>query len=153
MIAFFERSWGAFFAAFVGSLMALILIPVLSLGWQQTYEVYDKRNPPVSMKLATHTIDTENRLHMRFFVTRHADCDFLKLQGYSGPGPLGMQPSTMRRADGETPVDYPLGIRVLSPTWVLYPLHGPELRVQGYYACSGRIVRPILVETTLGLHD
>lgn len=151
MIAFFERSWGAFFAAFVGSLMALVLIPLLSLGWQRTYEIYDRNNPPVSAKLATYEIGADNRLYMRFYVTRHDNCDFLKLQGYSGPNAFEMQPSTVRRADGEAPIDYPLGITVLSNTWVMYPVHGPEMRLQGYYACGSRIVRPILIETTLDI--
>lgn len=149
MIAFFERSWGAFFAAFIGSVMALVLIPLLSLGWQRTYEFYDRNNPPVSMRVASYELDAERRLYMRFYVTRHDDCAFLKMQGYSGPTSETMQPSTARRLDGETPIDYPLGITVLSNTWVVYPIYGSEIRLQGYYACGTRIVRPILLETTI----
>lgn len=153
MNAFFERSWGAFFAAFVGSLLALVLIPLLSLAWQQTYEVYDRHNPPVSMKLATYEIDAENRLHMRFFVTRHDDCNFLKIQGYSGSLLTEMQPSTVRRLDGEEPVSYPVGITVLSNTWVMYPLHGSNIQLQGYYECGSRIVRPILLKRDLASNE
>jgi len=149
---FFEKSWGAFFAAFVGSFLALVTIPALFLLWQQAYELYDKKNPPASMKLASYEITADNQLFMRFYVTRHDNCDFLKLQGYSGINPQQMQPSTVRRADGEQPIDYIVGITALSSKWVMYPLYGPEIRLQGYYSCGSRIVRPILISTKLTLN-
>ncbi|MBK7186941.1 MAG: hypothetical protein IPH85_13675 [Ignavibacteria bacterium] len=152
MTAFFEKSWGAFVAAFIGSLMALVMIPLLFILWQQIYEIYDDHNPPVVINLAAHEMASADNRHMRFQVTRHDDCDFLKMQGYSGKSPLQMQPSAVRRADGEPPIDYPLGITVLSSTWALYPVHGPEIRLQGYYACGSRIVRPVLLETRLNLN-
>lgn len=152
MTAFFEKSWGAFVAAFVGSLLTLVLIPLLSLGWQQIYKIYDAHNPPVSVKLVSHELTADNRLNMQFEVMRHDDCDFLRMQGYSGSNSLQMQPSSVRRADGEPPIDYPVGITVLSSVWTLYPVYGPEIRLQGYYACGSRIVRPILVETTLDIN-
>ena len=151
MKAFFEKSWGAFVAAFIGSLMALVMIPLLFILWQKIYEIYDDHNPPVAIKLASYEFVSEDKVHMRFSVTRYADCDFLRMQGYSGTNSLQMQPSTMRRADGEPPIDYPLGITVLSSTWAMYPVYGPEIRVQGYYACGSRIVRPILLQTKLAL--
>lgn len=153
MKAFFEKSWRAFVAAFIGSLMALVMIPLLFILWPQIYEIYDEHNPPVVIKLAAYEMASGDKLHMRFQVTRHADCDFLRMQGYSGNSPLQMQPSAVRRADGEPPIDYPLGITVLSSTWALYPVHGPEIRLQGYYACGSRIVRPILLETRLALNS
>lgn len=152
MTAFFEKSWGAFVAAFIGSLMALVMIPLLFILWQKIYEIYDDHNPPVSIKLVTHELTPDNRLNMRFAVTRHDDCDFLKMQGYSGSNPLQMQPSSVRRVDGEPPIDYPMGITVLSSVWTLYPIYGPEIRLQGYYACGSRIVRPVLLETRLNLN-
>ena len=152
MKAFFEKSWGAFVAAFIGSLMALVMIPLLFILWQQAYELYDEKNPPVSMKLASYEIDANNQLFMRFYVTRHDNCDFLKLQGYSGTNPQQMQLSAVRRADGEPPIDYIVGITALSSKWVMYPLYGPEIRLQGYYSCGSRIVRPVLISTRLTLN-
>jgi hypothetical protein len=136
------------FSMLTGAFLTLVFVPIAILGWQQVYDLYDRTNPPVTAKLASSERVGES-LFIRFFVTRQADCDFIKAQGFSGTSTLNMQPSTMRRADGSDPISYPKGITVLSPTWEIKPIYGPVVRVYGYYDCVNRTVKTLLVDETL----
>jgi hypothetical protein len=136
------------FSMFVGAFLMLVFVPVAVLGWQQIYDLYDRTNPPVIAKIASSERVGES-LFVKFFVTRQADCDFIKVQGFSGTSTGNMQPSTTRRADGSDPISYPKGITVLSATWEIKPIYGPVVRVYGYYDCGNRTVKTLLVDETL----
>lgn len=147
MMQFIRSNWSSFFAAFVGAVLSLLASPLVMQVWQHVNDVSDASHPPARATVADAVYADERTLQMRFFVQRARDCDFLRLTGFSGRSLLDMQPATVRRADGEDPVSFPVGLTVLSNWWYVAPVAGPLVRLYAYYDCDGRLVRTLLIDT------
>lgn len=135
--------------AVLGGLACLLIFPlsVQSIVWMQAW--YDLRNPPATASLASAAPLNTDTMRFRMFVTRHRDCEFLRLVGFTGT-PKDLQvATTLRREDGTDPVSYPVGTTALSRSWILSPVYGPNFHLWGYYECDSRIVRTQLLDELL----
>lgn len=147
MMQFVRSSWSSFFAAFVGAALSLLVAPLVTQAWHHINDMRDANNPPARATVAEAVYTDDRTLQMRFSVQRALDCDFLRLTGFTGKSLLDMQPATVRRADGEDPVSFPVGLTVLSNWWYVAPVTGPLVRLYAYYDCDGRLVRTLLIDT------
>lgn len=147
MMQFVRSSWPSFFAAFIGAMLSLLASPLVVQVWQRFNDVRDASNPPATATVVDAVYTDARTLQMRFSVQRALDCDFLRLTGFTGRSLLDMQPATVRRADGEDPVSFPVGLTVLSNWWYVAPVTGPLVRLYAYYDCDGRLVRTLLIDT------
>lgn len=148
MTSFLRKHWGDIATVFLGGLTALVLFPltVESMYWLRGW--YDEHNPVATARLTmVERVDKET-LRMQFMVTRHRECDVVRMVAFTGQDEQTMQgATTMRREDSETPISYPVGMTVLSQPWILRPVYGQHLWVYGYYDCHERIVKTPLIKT------
>ena len=141
-----DVAWMAF-----GALCMLIAAPLVIQSWQWMHEWYDRVNPPAKAALMSHEYLDATTLRLRFAVTRGSrECEFVRLQGYTGATLGQMQlATTMRREDGQDPATYPSGSTVRSQPWLLAPVYGKQLLIVGHYDCTGRLVRSRLIDEVL----
>ena len=80
-------------------------------------------------------------------ITRHRDCQFVRILGYTGATLQSMQPAeALEREDGRPPQSYPVGISVISRPWILRGIYGSKVAVSAYYDCDDSVIKaPILV--------
>lgn len=140
---------GNLFSLIVGGLIALILAPLVVQSTKMVQEWYDSANPPATAHLvyAERFGDT---LKFQLEVTRHRECAFIRLMGFTGaPGKTLQVATTLRREDGEEPQSYPAGVTATSRVWILAPVYGSRVVIYAYYDCGVETVRTRLVEATL----
>ena len=152
MVQSLKSSWGpgSALAAFLGAAFSLILSPIIFLGTEALQRNWIDANPPVEMELLWVKRMDPAAIQMRFAVTRKADCEFVRMIGFTGTDSQNMHPALeIRKFDGSDPVSYPLNIRVLSPIWVLSPVYGKKLVLRGYYDCDGHITKLKVIDTEI----
>ena len=133
-------------AFLIGGFLALLMAPVVVEASKWLLDWYDDARPPSSAKLVK-VERAGDGLRLQFEITRHRDCDFINLVGFTGSGPTDMQIATiLRREDGSAPQSYPAGVTAISRVWWLWPTYGPRLVVYGYYDCAGRAVRTKMID-------
>lgn len=137
---------GDFTFLVLGVFIALAVTPLIAAGVATLQALYDESNPPARFALYS-ALKVDNSLRMRFRVTRERDCIFLNMAGMSGSptGPLESA-TVLRREDGEAARQYPVGVAVLSPPWIMSPVYGPRVVLHGYYDCDGRLLKPKLID-------
>jgi hypothetical protein len=137
--------------ALLGAASMLVAAPIVIESWNWLQDWYDQANPPATASLVSHEIIPPNTLRMRFLVRRsERECEFVRLNGYTGNNLLTMNPATtLRREDGNDPASYPSGVTVESRPWILAPVYGPRLLIVGHYDCTGRMVRTRLIDQDL----
>jgi hypothetical protein len=135
----------------LGGLLFAVAAPVVIESWAWLNAWYDRAHPPATAKLASHEYIDATTLRLRFVVTRSArECEFVRLNGFSGPDLTQMQPATtLRREDGIDASSYPSQSTTRSSPWVMSPVYGPRLLIVGHYDCSGRLVRTRLIDEML----
>jgi hypothetical protein len=150
MVNLIHRHWGNALAVGLGLLTALLIFPlaVESTNWLRNW--YDDNNPVITAKLLRAEKIDQDALQLQFLITRHRDCDFIRLMGMTGNGPSDMQvATTLRREDGSEPVSYPSGVTVVSQPWRIAPIYGPRLMLWAYYDCSDRVVRSKMIDEVI----
>lgn len=132
----------------LGVLIALVSAPLMLISVNTLQSLWDTANPPATMTI--HSAEqVGNTLKVRFHVTRHRPCTFSQLTGYSGPNYSEMTPATLHKEDGSEPRNYPVGITITSPTWLMTPYFGPHVVLYGHYDCSGTPVTSLVVDQVL----
>lgn len=137
----------AVIALVVGFAIAIVLAPIV-LATADWYAQWDaENNPPATLQWNTVERIEEDALRMTLLVTRHKDCQMVRVLGYTGDSLQAMQPAeTLQREDGRTPQSYPVGITVISRPWVMRGLYGRIMAVSAYYDCADAIVKaPLLI--------
>lgn len=134
-----------------GAFTMLVAAPIVIESWNWLQDWYDQANPPATATLVSAEMVEPSVLRLRFLVRRGGrECEFVKLNGYTGQAISQMQIATMlRREDGQDPASYPAGVTVASQPWLLAPVYGPRLLIVGHYDCSGRMVRARLIDEAL----
>ena len=83
---------------------------------------------------------------MTLRVTRHRDCQIVRVLGYTGSSFAAMQPAeSLEREDSRAPQSYPVGISVISRPWILRGIYGKKMAVSAYYDCDDRIIKAPLL--------
>ena len=150
MMTVIRATWGPAVLAFVGAVLSMMFAPLIFMAWLNMFETIDELRPPVKMTLASaEKIDSET-LRIKYYVTRYDDCFFVKMTGFSGTVMSGMNPLAIHRSDNEPPIDYPVGMTILSNAWDLHPIKGPRITTYGYYDCGGRLVKTKLIDEAIG---
>jgi hypothetical protein len=136
-----------FFWLMAGALCMLIIAPIAIESWAWLRAWDAAKNPPVVASLLDASMISNDTMRVRLTLTRHEDCDFVRLVGFTGPAAGPLQLATMlRREDGAAPISYPMGVPIISQPWVISPVYGPRLMLLGYYDCDERLVRTKLVD-------
>ena len=129
-----------------GGAVALVLFPLVAISVNTLQQLADKAWPPAVMKIHSAEYVTPDTLKLRFDVTRKKPCTVIDMSGYSGPGYEAMQPNVLRKADNTPPKNYPVGITVTSPPWLMGPIAGPRIMVYGTYDCDSRHVTTLVID-------
>ena len=146
MMNLVRRNWLDAAGIFLGVAIAILVAPFFTETGHYFQDLYDVYNPPAKAKLAESSRPTADSLHFRLLVTRNRDCSVSRLIAFTGDSPTRLYPAnTVRRVDGESPVDYPLGVTVLSRLWLVQPTYGHHLLLVGHYDCRDRMVRAVLL--------
>lgn len=129
----------------LGVFIALVSAPLVLISINTLQALWDTANPPATMRIhsAQRAGDT---LKLQFAVTRHRPCTFNQFTGFSGPGYSDMHPGTLSKEDGSPTRNYPVGITVISPTWLMTPFFGPHILLYGDYDCAGKPVRALVID-------
>lgn len=147
MIHVIRRHYPTALALLTGLILAVLLAPLV-LATADWYAQWDETNNPPAT-LAWNTVERldVDTLRMQLLVTRHRDCQMVRVLGYTGQTLQAMQPSeTLEREDGRRPQSYPVGITVISRPWILRGIYGRKVAVSAYYDCDDRIVKaPLLI--------
>jgi hypothetical protein len=140
---------GNLFSLLVGGLLALILAPLVVQSTHMLQQWYDVAHPPSTAKLVFAERSGEV-LRLQMEITRHRDCGFIRLMGFSGaPGATLQAASIVRREDGGEPQNYPAGVTAISRVWILSPVYGSRVVLYAYYDCDGETVRARLVDEVI----
>ena len=136
---------GAFLV--VGGIVALLLMPLAMYSMTTIQVMVDTAWPPTKMAIHSAKYTDPVTLEMQFEVTRQKECSFTRMVGFSGDGRLDMEPAaTLRKLDKSDVINYPVGITVISPPWVMFPIFGPHIMIYGHYDCNGRQVRQLVID-------
>ena len=134
-------------ALVAGLTLAVGAVPVVLSAMDWYVEWDDARNPPATLAWnSVERLDADS-LRMTLLVTRHDDCQMVRVLGYTGVSLRAMRPAeTFEREDGHQPQSYPVGITVISRPWILHGIYGNKVAVSAYYDCRDRIVKaPLLI--------
>ncbi|MBK8105935.1 MAG: hypothetical protein IPK42_10335 [Betaproteobacteria bacterium] len=137
-----ERNSGAF-----GFAIAIVFAPIVlaTADWYRQWSA--EHNPPATLQWnSVERIDTDT-LRLTMLVTRHRDCQMVRVLGYTGKSLQAMQSAeSLEREDGRPPQSYPVGITVISRPWLLRGIYGGKVAVSAYYECADTVIKaPILV--------
>lgn len=137
---------------FLGVFLALAMSPLVLMSVDSVRAWYDKAFPPSVMSINSVQRVDETTIRLRFNVTRKRPCTFTRMVGFSGASHAEMEPAqTLRKADSSPPIDYPVGITVLSPAWLMSPIRGPHIVLYGHYNCDGRVVPAVVIDEVIPL--
>lgn len=133
-----------------GGVLALVLFPLIAISVSTLQTMADKAWPPAVMSIHSSEFIDPSTLKMRFDVTRKKPCRFLSMSGFSGSTYDDMQPAlSLHKADNSLPQDYPVGITVTSPPWLMYPVFGPRIMLYGRYDCDSRSVTSLVIDEVI----
>jgi len=139
--------WANITLVALGALLAIIAAPLVLFSISTLTVWYDEANPVADAKIAKIERINPETIRLQLYVTRKRDCETLRVVGFTGQNRNAMEAATtMRREDGEDPISYPVGVTVLSRTWILSPVYGPHLWIYGYYSCDDRVVKQRLID-------
>ena len=134
-------------ALVVGMILAVGSVPVMlsAADWYRDWR--DENNPPATLEWNTVERLDAGVLRVTLKVTRHDDCQIVRVLGYSGRSLFAMEPAdSMEREDGRRPQSYPVGITVISKPWIVEGAFGSKIAVSVYYDCGNRVVKaPLLI--------
>lgn len=134
-------------ALLAGMVLAVGSVPVLMMVADWYADWHTRTNPPAT--LAWHSIERldVDTARVTLMVTRHEDCQMVRLSGYTGTSTNSMHPvESIEREDGRPPQSYPVGITVVSRPWILLGVRGVKIALSAYYDCRDRIVKaPLLI--------
>ena len=134
-------------ALVAGMVLSVGSVPVLMTVADWYADWHTRTNPPAT--LAWHSIERldVDTARVTLMVTRHEDCQMVRVLGYTGVSLRVMRPAeALEREDGRAPQSYPVGITVISRPWILRGIYGNKVAVSAYYDCSDRIVKaPLLI--------
>ena len=134
-------------AATFGFVLAVLLAPLVLATADWYAEWSRERNPPATLQWHTVERIDEDALRLTLRVTRHMDCQMVRLLGYTGTSLQTMQPAeTLTREDGRSPQSYPVGITVISRPWILRGIYGRMVAISAYYDCDDTVIKaPLLI--------
>ena len=147
MIPVVQKHASMAIGATFGFMLAVLLGPLVlaTADWYGEWSL--ERNPPATLQWHTVERIDEDALRMTLLVTRHQDCQMVRLLGYTGASLQTMQPAdALEREDGRPPQSYPVGIVVISRPWILRGIYGNKMAVSAYYDCDDSVIKaPLLV--------
>jgi hypothetical protein len=130
-----------------GFVVAVLFAPLV-LATADWYAAWNAEHNPVAT-LQWNSVERieQDELRLTMLITRHRDCQFVRILGYTGATLQSMQPSeALEREDGRPPQSYPVGISVISRPWILRGIYGSKVAVSAYYDCDDSVIKaPILV--------
>ncbi len=135
------------FALLAGFGIAIVFAPIVlaTADWYAQWNA--EHNPPAT--LAWNSVErlAQDELRLTLRVTRHRDCDFARILGYTGATLQTMHPAeALEREDSRAPQSYPVGISVVSRPWILRGIYGKKMAVSAYYDCDDTVIKaPLLV--------
>ncbi|MBP8100967.1 MAG: hypothetical protein KAY54_03700 [Burkholderiaceae bacterium] len=136
-------------ATVFGFMLAVLLAPLVLATADWYREWSRERNPPATLQWHTVERIDEDALRMTLLVTRHQDCQMVRVLGYTGANLQTMQPAEdLYREDGRPPQSYPVGITVISRPWILRGIYGRMVAISAYYDCDDTVIKaPLLIGT------
>lgn len=147
MIAVFKKHMATVTAMLTVFAIAIVFAPLV-LATADWYAQWNAEHNPVAT-VQWHSVErvAQDELRLTMRITRHRDCDFVRILGYTGATLQSMQPAeALEREDGRPPQSYPVGISVISRPWILRGIYGSKVAVSAYYDCDDTVVKaPILV--------
>lgn len=134
-------------ALLLGVFIAIVFAPIVlaTADWYRQWSA--EHNPPATLRWnSVERIDTDT-LRLTMLVTRHRDCQMVRVLGYTGKSLQAMQSAeSLEREDGRPPQSYPVGITVISRPWLLRGIYGGKVAVSAYYDCDDAVIKaPLLV--------
>jgi len=134
-------------AVLFGFAIAIVFAPIVlaTADWYRQWSA--EHNPPATLQWnSVERIDTDT-LRLTMLVTRHRDCQMVRVLGYTGKSLQAMQSAeSLEREDGRPPQSYPVGITVISRPWLLRGIYGGKVAVSAYYDCDDAVIKaPLLV--------
>lgn len=134
-------------ALLLGLSIAIVFAPLVlaTADWYAAWSA--EHNPPATLQWnSVERIDTDT-LRLTLLVTRHRDCQMVRVLGYTGKSLQAMQSAeSLEREDGRPPQSYPVGITVISRPWLLRGIYGGKVAVSAYYDCDEAVIKaPLLV--------
>lgn len=134
-------------ALLAGFAIAIVFAPLVlaTADWYAAWNA--EHNPPATLAWSSVERVTQDELRLTMLITRHRDCQFVRVLGYTGATLQSMQPAeSLEREDSRAPQSYPVGISVISRPWILRGIYGNKVAVSAYYDCDDTVVKaPILV--------
>ena len=147
MMAHAKKQLPSAVALLLGFSIAIVFAPLV-LATADWYAAWSAgHNPPATLQWnSVERIDTDT-LRLTLLVTRHRDCQMVRVLGYTGKSLQAMQSAeSLEREDGRPPQSYPVGITVISRPWLLRGIYGGKVAVSAYYDCDNTVIKaPILV--------
>lgn len=153
MIQVFRQQLPMAIAVMFGFFVAVLMAPIVlaTADWYAQWN--EANNPPATLQW--HTVERldANALRMTLLVTRHQDCQMVRVAGYTGVSLNAMKPAdALEREDGRLPQSYPVGITVISRPWILRGIYGTKMAISAYYDCDDRVVKaPLLIGDVPGM--
>ena len=134
-------------ALLLGGFIAIVFAPIVlaTADWYRQWSA--EHNPPATLRWnSVERIDTDT-LRLTMLITRHRDCQMVRVLGYTGKSLQAMQSAeSLEREDGRPPQSYPVGITVISRPWLLRGIYGGKVAVSAYYDCDDAVIKaPLLV--------
>ena len=134
-------------ALLLGFAIAIVFAPLVlaTADWYSQWSA--ENNPPATLQWNSVERMNQDEVRMTLRVTRHRDCEFVRILGYTGQTLQSMQPAdTLEREDSRAPQSYPVGIVVISRPWILRGIYGNKMAVSAYYDCDDAVIKaPLLV--------
>ncbi len=134
-------------AMLLGFAIAIVFAPLVlaTADWYATWNA--EHNPPATLAWNSVERVAQDELRLTLRVTRHRDCDFARILGYTGATLQSMQPAeALEREDSRAPQSYPVGISVIGRPWILRGIYGKKMAVSAYYDCDDAVIKaPLLV--------
>ena len=147
MIAVIKKHMATVTAMLTGFVVAVLFAPLVlaTADWYAAWNA--EHNPVATMQWNSVERIEQDELRLTMRITRHRDCDFVRILGYTGATLQSMQPAeALEREDGRPPQSYPVGISVISRPWILRGIYGSKVAVSAYYDCDDTVIKaPILV--------
>ena len=146
MIAAVKKHAPTAFALLAGFLVAIVFAPVVlaTADWYARWD--EENNPPATLQWNTVERIDQDSLRLTLLVTRHRDCQIVRVLGYTGTSFAAMHPATsFEREDGRLLQSYPVGIAIISRPWILRGIYGDKVAVSAYYDCDDRILKAPLL--------
>ena len=147
MIPVVQKHASMAIAATFGFGLAVLRAPLVLATADWYAEWSAEHNPPATLQWnSVERIDTDT-LRLTLLVTRHRDCQMVRVLGYTGKSLQAMQSAeSLEREDGRPPQSYPVGITVISRPWLLRGIYGGKVAVSAYYDCDDAVIKaPLLV--------